>query len=59
MGGGNKEIIYADLQLPRASNNGSMRPSLNRGSPTEYAEISFQPPKHTFSRASLRDRVDL
>ncbi|XP_037072972.1 irregular chiasm C-roughest protein-like isoform X2 [Pollicipes pollicipes] len=51
-------IIYADLQLPRASNNGSMRKyrhHVRRGQshlvsapptdvkPTEYAEIAFSP----------------
>ncbi|CAG0881330.1 unnamed protein product [Darwinula stevensoni] len=55
-GEGGKNIIYADLQLPRSSNNGSMRirPSPSNGqqqqqiqhgahrSPTEYAQISFQ-----------------
>lgn len=40
-GGG---IVYAELQLPRSSNNGSMRRGGNRHphQKTQYAEITFQ-----------------
>ena len=38
-------IVYAELQLPASSNNGSMRrSSADRiAHKTQYAEISFQP----------------
>ncbi|KAK3881869.1 hypothetical protein Pcinc_013721 [Petrolisthes cinctipes] len=38
-------VIYAELQLPRASNNGSMRrsePYRHPSNKTQYAEITFQ-----------------
>ena len=35
-------VIYAELQLPRASNNGSMRRGEQRRPKTQYAEITFQ-----------------
>ncbi|KAG0716419.1 Kin of IRRE-like protein 2 [Chionoecetes opilio] len=35
-------VIYAELQLPRASNNGSMRRGGQRRPKTQYAEITFQ-----------------
>lgn len=41
----NSGVIYAELQLPRASNNGSMRRSEPYRPPpnkTQYAEITFQ-----------------
>lgn len=38
----NSGVIYAELQLPRASNNGSMRRGGQRRPKTQYAEITFQ-----------------
>lgn len=39
---GGPGVIYAELQLPRASNNGSMRRGEQRRPRTQYAEITFQ-----------------
>lgn len=39
---GGAGVIYAELQLPRASNNGSMRRGEQRRPKTQYAEITFQ-----------------
>ncbi|KAK7082857.1 hypothetical protein SK128_012645, partial [Halocaridina rubra] len=42
LGGG---IVYAELQLPKSSNHGSMRRGVRRPSrpqKTQYAEITFQ-----------------
>ncbi|CAG0880545.1 unnamed protein product [Cyprideis torosa] len=47
------DIIYADLQIPRSSNNGSMR--IDRPQPpprTEYAAIQFNP-------SGVRERADV
>nr|XP_045622310.1 hemicentin-2-like [Procambarus clarkii] len=40
----NSGVVYAELQLPRASNNGSMRRGNQHNPPTktQYAEITFQ-----------------
>lgn len=40
----NSGVVYAELQLPRASNNGSMRRGDQRHpqNKTQYAEITFQ-----------------
>lgn len=39
---GGTGVIYAELQLPRSSNNGSMRRGEQRRPKTQYAEITFQ-----------------
>lgn len=50
---GRGDIIYADLQLPKTSNNGSMRlnkPALEK---TNYAEIKFP----VYEKADLQNEV--